>query len=71
MVSKGVHILSGSHTGSPSTQHELSIPIDGVLAQKLAPKARIIVWYITHLDEMISDALDFTVIGAFANEVNY
>jgi len=65
-----VLILSGSHTGSPSTQHELSIPIDGVLAQKLAPNAIILVWYITNLEEMISDALDFTVNGAFANEVN-
>ena len=44
--------------------------MDSALAQKLAPDARIVVWYITARGEIVSDSLDFTVNGAFANEVN-
>jgi len=51
-------------------KHRLSITINSSLAQKLAPTARIVVWYITERGEIVSDSLDFTVNGAFANEVN-
>jgi len=50
-------------------QKQLSITIDSVLAQKLSPNARIVVWYITGRGEIVSDSLDFTVNGTFANEV--
>jgi len=50
-------------------QKQLSITVDSVLAQKLSPSARIVVWYITGRGEIVSDSLDFTVNGAFANEV--
>ena len=69
LLSKGIVFSSGSQTGSPSTEHQLSITIDSSLAQKLAPTARIVVWYITELGEIVSDSLDFAVNGAFANEV--
>lgn len=69
LLSKGILFRSDSQSGSPSTKHRLSITIDSVLAQKLAPNARIVVWYITALGEIVSDSLDFTVNGAFANEV--
>ena len=70
LLSKGIVFGSGLQTGSPSTEHRLSITIDSSLAQKLAPTARIVVWYITELGEIVSDSLDFTVDGAFVNEVN-
>jgi len=70
LLSKGIVFRSGSQTVSPSTQNGLSITVDSVLAQKLAPNARIVVWYITARGEIVSDSLDFTVNGAFANEVN-
>ena len=70
LLSKGKVFKVGSQTVSPSTLNRLSITVDSVLAQKLAPNARIVVWYITERGEIVSDSLDFTVNGAFANEVN-
>ena len=69
LLSKGIVFRSGLVTASSSTQHRLSITMDSALAQKLAPNARIVVWYITARGEIVSDSLDFTVNGAFANEV--
>jgi len=69
LLSKGIVFRSGSQTGTPSTENRLSITMDSVLAQKLSPHARLVVWYITELGEIVSDSLDFTVDGAFANEV--
>ena len=72
LLSKGIVFKFGVQTGSPLpfTQIQLRIPIDSVLAQKLAPNARIVVWYITARGEIVADSLDFTVNGAFANEVS-
>jgi len=69
-MSKGKLFRYGSQTGPPSTDHQLSITIDSSLAQKLSPSARVVVWYITALGEMVSDSLDFNVDGAIANQVN-
>ena len=65
LLSKGLVFKSGSQTGSPSTHQRLSITIDNDLAPKLAPYARIIVWYVTSGGEIVSDGLVFTVNGAF------
>ena len=70
LLSKGIVFHNGSRTTTPSTQHLLGITIDSSLAQKLAPTARIVVWYITELGEMVSDALDLNVNGPFVNKVN-
>jgi len=70
LLSKGILFRYGSQTESPSKQHQLAITIDGSLAQKLAPSARVVVWYITERGEIVSDSLDITVNGAFVNEVN-
>ena len=43
--------------------------MDRDLCRKLAPNARILVWLITESDQLIADSLDFTVDGAFANQV--
>jgi hypothetical protein len=56
-------------TGSPSNVHQLVMTFDSQLAQKLSPRARIIVWYITAGGEIVGDSLDFVVNGAFANQV--
>jgi len=69
LLSKGIVFRSGSQLAYPSTQKQLSITVDRVLAQKLAPNARIVVWYITGRGEIVSDSLDFIVNGSFANEV--
>jgi len=68
-LSKGIVYRSGSQTGPSATENQLSVTIDSSLAQKLSPSARIVVWYITENGEIISDSLDFSVNGAFANEV--
>ena len=71
LLSKGIVFKSGVHTGSPQpfTRTQLRVPIDSGLAQKLAPSARIVVWYITARGEIVADSLDFNVDGAFAHEV--
>ena len=68
-MSKGIVFRSGSQLAYPSTRKQLSIAVDSDLAQKLAPNARIVVWYITGRGEIVSDSLDFTVNASFANEV--
>lgn len=70
LLSKGIVFRSGIQTGAPTTRKQLSLTIDSALAQKLSPNARVVVWYITSRGEIVSDSLDFTVNGAFTNEVN-
>jgi hypothetical protein len=53
----------------PSTFHPLYITFDNQLALKLLPSARIIVWFISASNELVSDALEFAVLGTFANQV--
>ena len=50
--------------------HAYTLPIDDVLAQQLAPKARIVAWYVTDTNEVVSDSVDFKVDGAFRNDVS-
>lgn len=69
LLSKGVVFRAGSQSAAASTQNSLSITVDSILAQKLAPNARIVVWCVTNSGEILADSLDFTVNGAFANEV--
>jgi len=69
LLSKAVLVKSNVVTGSQSSTHSLSLVVDSQLAQKLAPSARIVAWYITANGEIVSDSLDFTVNGAFANQV--
>ena len=68
-MSKGITYVSDHVTGPVSNSHQVNITIDSELAQKLAPSARMVAWYITDLWEIVSDSLDFKVTGAFANEV--
>lgn len=58
-----------SNSGSASKVHQLSILVDSQLAQKLAPNARIVAWFITAGGEIVCDSLDFVVNGTFANQV--
>jgi Alpha-2-macroglobulin bait region domain len=68
-LSKAVLIQADTVTGPASTTHQLTVGVDNTLAQRLAPSARIVAWYITVHGEIVSDSLDFTVDGAFANQV--
>jgi hypothetical protein len=68
LLSKAFIIKADTVIGSPSDVHELTFQVDSRLAQLLAPTARIVAWYITERGEIVSDSLDFTVNGAFANQ---
>ena len=47
-----------------------NILFDEELAQKCAPSARLVVWYIASSNgEVIVDSVEFSVVGAFANKV--
>ena len=70
IISKGQFVKTNTITSlDPAYQHELTIHVDADLAHQMAPGARIIVYYITATGEVINDALDFNVDGAFLNEV--
>ena len=66
ILSKGIIVVSNTVTG----QYRVELDIDEALAQKLAPSARIIAWGITNSGEIITDSLEVTADGAFANDVN-
>ena len=70
ILSKGIILVSSTVAGSASTKHRVELNIDAALAQKLAPSARIIAWCITDSGEIITDSLEVTANGAFANTVN-
>ena len=69
ILSKGIILLSNTVIVSASTQYRVELDIDAALAQKMAPSSRIIAWCITDSGEIITDSLDVTVDGAFANTV--
>jgi hypothetical protein len=69
LLSKAVIIKADTVTGTPSSVHLLTFQVDSQLAQLLAPTARIVAWYVTEHGEIVADSLDFTVNGAFANQV--
>ena len=51
-------------------KHTFLMDITDSLAQQLAPKGRVVAWYMSATTEIISDAVDFSVEGAFANKVS-
>jgi hypothetical protein len=69
LLSKAVIVKADTVIGAPSTVHQLTFQVDSQLAQLLAPTARIVAWYVTEHGEIVSDSLDFSVNGAFANQV--
>ena len=62
-------IISNTVNSVASSNHSIYMYFDSRLAQQMAPTGRIVAWYITALGEIVSDSLDFTVSGAFANQV--
>ena len=52
-----------------STENSVTIVFNATIAQKLSPSARVVVWYITDGNEVITDSLDFNVEGVFTNKV--
>lgn len=67
-MSKG-SIVSAQTITNPSNPDVFKIMLDRELAQKISPKARIVVWCVASNSEVISDTIEFNVDGAFANEV--
>jgi CD109 antigen len=55
--------------GTPSMDLDIPIGVDMALARSLAPKARIVCWYITD-GELIADSVDFTVSTHNLNQVD-
>ena len=54
---------------APTTDHSFDIFVDSTLAQTLSPAASIVVWLLTPNGELVSDSIQITVNGAFANQV--
>nr|UCK81477.1 CD109 antigen-like protein [Arenicola marina] len=72
LLSKGVMVQADmvSSENGPSQEHSYMVQMTSDLAQLLAPNGRVVVWYVTENGEVISDSLDFTVEGAFSNDVS-
>ena len=69
-LSKGMLILSKYiHLEKASRENTVDITFNSSIAQKLSPSARVVVWYLTGDNEVITDSLDFNVEGVFSNEV--
>ncbi|KAK2183567.1 hypothetical protein NP493_304g01028 [Ridgeia piscesae] len=70
-LSKGMLILSKYiHLEKASRENTVDVPFNSSIAQKLSPSARVVVWYLTGNNEVITDSLDFNVEGVFSNEVS-
>lgn len=63
-------MLSDNVVGDASMEHSFSIWISKKLAMKLAPTARVFVWFITRHGEIITDSTELSVSEIFANEVS-
>lgn len=63
-------MLSDIVFGHASMEHSFSIWISKELAVKLAPTARVFVWFITKSGEVITDSTELSVSEIFANEVS-
>lgn len=59
-MSRGSVVSAGSFSGN-----NFNIPIDA----RMAPNARIIVYYVRTDGEVVTDSISFDVDGAFQNEV--
>ena len=57
------------HRVISSRQNIVDVTFNSSIAQKLSPSARVVVWYLTEYNEVITDSLDFNVEGVFSNEV--
>jgi len=57
------------HRSEAAKENTVDITFDDATAQKLSPSARVVVWYMTDKNEVITDSLDFNVEGLFSNEV--
>ena len=55
---------------SASSNHELELTFNDVMAQLMMPTARIVAWTVTSGGEIISDSLEITVNSSFTNKVN-
>ncbi|XP_013393359.1 C3 and PZP-like alpha-2-macroglobulin domain-containing protein 8, partial [Lingula anatina] len=67
IISRGtIHSVGEQVFASAATRQEFTITADS----NMAPKARILVYFLTADGEMIVDSVDFTVEGAFRNDVS-
>lgn len=69
-MSKGTIIISQMITNVETALYTIKLNINRELAQKLSPTARCVVWFVAGNSEVISDAVDFNIDGAFANNVS-
>lgn len=69
IVSKGTIVTAQTFHAAEKDSHPLQFYIDHQLAQKLAPVARLVVWFVANNSEIISDAAEFSIKGDFGNNV--
>lgn len=65
-MSRGAIVDSGKINGANKTSVSFSVPV----SEKMAPKARIIVYYIRTHGEIVADSFSFDVEGDFENQVS-
>jgi len=70
ILAKGELVVSDASVFEAGKSHVYELTLNDALAQELAPKARIVAWYMTDTQEIISDSVDFKVDGAFSNDVS-
>lgn len=70
IMSKGIIIISQMIENVNAASYTIRLNINRELAQKLAPTARCVVWFVAGNSEIISDYIEFNVDGAFANNVS-
>ncbi|KAI0220557.1 hypothetical protein LSAT2_027941 [Lamellibrachia satsuma] len=71
ILSKGMLIISQFIQRSEASKENIvDLSFTSSIAQKLSPSARVVVWYMTDKNEVITDSLDFNVEGVFSNEVS-
>jgi CD109 antigen len=70
LLSRDVLVKSELMSVSASTEHYLDIVIDAELSRKLAPSARLVVWFISSGGELVADSLDFSVVASTSSQVS-
>jgi len=52
-----------------NTEHIYKLIVNEDIGKKLSPNCQMIVWTVTDADELLADSIQFSIDGAFSNQV--